>query len=526
MNHRKALLSILLSFALFFSMLAGFGLQVAAEEEAAPVNLVILHTNDVHGRAIGDHGPGKDGFPIESGAIGYARYKTLIDKMKELNEDRVLVLDAGDCTHGTNFATLSQGQSMIRIMNDTGIMAMAPGNHDFNYGQEGLDLNVKEADFPILAANVLKADGSPLLEGHKVFSFGDLKIGVFGLATPETKVKSNPKNTEGLDFADPAESAAKEVEALKAEGVNAIIMLCHLGVDDESTYTSKYVLDRVEGIDLVIDGHSHTLLPEGEVYKDSLIAQTGNFFEHIGAVTLSFVDGKVTEKKSRLIDFAGAQQYEENPEIVSSIDAIEAENERFTSVEVGKLSSDLDGLREHVRTQETNLSDLILDAMLDATQADCAISNGGGIRDSIPAGQITMGHLLTVLPFGNLVTVIKVSGKDIRDALVYGTDAYPETAGKFPQVAGLTYKLVKNGDKYEVQDIMVKGEALDESKEYRLATNDFMAVGGDGYSMFEGKEQVQLEGLIVDILKDFIVKLIGDKGEFSYEADGRIKVEG
>ena len=179
-----------------------------------------------------------------------------------------------------------------------------------------------------------------------------------------------------------------------------------------------------------------------------------------------------------------------------------------------------------MRTQETNLSDLILDAMLDATQADCAISNGGGIRDSIPAGQITMGHLLTVLPFGNLVTVIKVSGKDIRDALVYGTDAYPETAGKFPQVAGLTYKLVKNGEKYEVQDIMVKGEALDESKEYSLATNDFMAVGGDGYSMFEGKEQVQLEGLMVDILKDFIVKLMGDKGEFSYEADGRIKVEG
>lgn len=523
MKKRHVALSLLLSLALLLSILPVFSTPVKAESETKQI--VILHTNDTHGRVVGDSVPGKDGLPKDEGIIGFARYKTIIDKIKEANEGRVLVLDAGDTTHGTNFATLSKGQSVIRVMNEVGVQAMAVGNHEYNYGQEELAAMVKEADFPVLAANIVRdSDGSKPFESHTIFEVEGIRIGVFGLSTPETKVKSSPPNTEGLTFDDVVKVAQEEVDALKAEKVDMIVGLCHLGIDMESTDTSKRVIENVKGIDLLIDGHSHTLLPEGEMVGDTLLVQTGAMFANVGVVTLTFEDKKLVDKKSRMISFLEAMQYEPNPEVQAYIDAIEEENERVTAVEVGKCTVDLDGEREHVRTGETNLGDLVVDAILWGTGADCAISNGGNVRASIPAGPITMGDLLTVLPFGNMVTVIEVTGKDIKDALIFGADAYPGTAGKFPHVSNLSYEIHKEGDKYVVKNILLDGAELEDDRVYKLATNDFMAVGGDGYTMFEGKKQVMLQGLMVDLVVDYIKHLMGDTGEFEYHAEGRIKV--
>lgn len=517
---KNLLISILLVLVLLVSIVP---FSVAAEE-AEIKDIVILHTNDIHSRVIGAEAPGADGRPVKKGVIGYARYKTIIDTMKEVNEGRVLVLDAGDAIHGQNFATMSKGQSVIRLMNELGVQAMTNGNHEFNYGKQELLDAVKEADFPVMSANIVDENGELPFAANTIFEIEGIKIGVFGLTTPETKYKANPKNTEGYEFLDVAEVAQAQVDALKEEGADVVILLAHLGVDEASEVNTLTVLDKVKDIDVIIDGHSHTLLPEGEMHGETLLAQTGAHLANVGVVTLSFNGKEVVEKKAEVITFLEAMQYAENEEIKASIAAIEEENARVTEVEVAELSADLEGEREDVRTRETNMADLITDAMLKRTGADAVITNGGGIRASIAAGTVTFGDLLTVLPFGNMVTVIEVSGQDIQDALNYGVDAYPEPAGKFPQVAGITYVIAKDGDANVAKDIMIAGEALDLEATYKLATNDFMAVGGDGYTMFEGKEQIVLEGLMVDVVRDYVLEIAED-GSFSYETDARITVE-
>ncbi len=496
-----------------------------AEETQDDIQKIyILHTNDTHARVMGDAVPGKDGKPVEKGLIGYARYKGAINAFKERYPNQVLILDAGDTIHGTNFATLSKGQSIIRLLNELGLDAMTLGNHEFNYGQEDLTAAIAEAQFPVLAANIVHSeDQSPAFEGHTILEVNGLKIGVIGLATPETKVKSSPKNTEGLDFVDPAIIAAQAVEKLKAQGVDAIVVLSHLGMDQESAVTSYSVLDKVTDIDLLIDGHSHTYLPQGKQYNESMIASTGNYLENIGLVTLTFTNHQLTDISAETIDFVHAMQYPVDEAINSAIESINQENLRVTAVEVGTLLNDLNGERENVRAGETNLSQLLADAIVWATDADLSITNGGEIRASIPAGKVTYGDFLTVLPFGSLITVIEVTGADILDALNHGVDAYPAVAGKFPQVAGVTYQLVvpkEKGDEVKayVTDVKIQGEPLDPNKHYRLATNDFIVAGGDGYSMLAGKPQLLLQGLMVDILVDYVQTVLkNDQGEFQFE---------
>ncbi|MDO5016372.1 MAG: bifunctional UDP-sugar hydrolase/5'-nucleotidase [Eubacteriales bacterium] len=519
----KRFSKLCLSILLVLTLLVGLApAMVSAEDAVEPEvkTVYILHTNDVHARVIGDTVPGDDALPVDEGLIGFARYKAVIDKFKEVYPDQVLVVDAGDMIHGTNFATLSKGQSVVRLLNDMGLNAMTLGNHEFNYGKDELKSAISEADFSVLSANVLdEADGSNVFDSNTIIEVNGLKIGLFGISTPETKVKASPVNTEGWNFEDPTTVAQEQVDALKAEGVDAIVMLSHLGMDAESVETSYKLLDSVEGIDLIVDGHSHTYLPEGEVYNDTLIASTGSYLNNIGLVTLTFTDGALTDANARLISFQEATQYGEDQATLDSVAAIEAENERITGVEIGTLAADLDGEREQVRAGETNLSHLIADAMLEKTGADAVITNGGGIRASIPAGTVTYGDFLTVLPFGNMVTVIKVTGQDIVDALSYGTDAYPETAGKFPQVAGISFDLVQDGEAYKVENVMIQGEPVDPAAEYSLATNDFMAIGGDGYTMFEGKEQVLLEGLMIDVVVDHVKSLMDEDGNFSFELE-------
>ena len=521
----KKILSLIL--VLCMTLLLGY-IPILAEEEApASKDFYILHLNDVHGRAVGDPTPGEDGFPVDKGVIGYGRVKTLIDCLNESYKDHVLVFDAGDTTNGTNFATLSKGQGIFRLMNEVGFDAMTLGNHEFNYGQDEVQNLKQEADFPLLASNIVDAEGKAVFDQHTIIEKDGVKFGVFGLATPETAVKASPKNTEGLEFQEPVEVAKKEVAALQEEGADVIILLAHLGLDEETkeAWRSDAIAKEVEGIDLIIDGHSHTTLEEGLKVGNSMIVSTGSHFENVGLVKLSLAEDGTKTIEASLLPFVEMVQYEKDPEIEDYIAAIEEENKRYTDVKVAELSATLEGEREDVRTGETNLADLIADAMLWATDADVVITNGGGIRASIEAGTVTMGDLLTVLPFGNQVTVIKVTGQDIIDALNYGTDAYPETAGKFPQVAGMSYKLVEGADGFSVEDVKMGDQAVDPEAEYLLATNDFMAIGGDGYTMFEGKEQVLLQGLMVDIVRDYIENELVKDGSFSYEMDGRITIE-
>lgn len=505
-------LSFLLALSFIFALVPGV---VQAEGDQGPETLTVLHTNDVHGYGVGDSAVDKEGKLVKEGAIGYARYKTIIDAYKKAGD--VLVIDAGDATHGQNFVTLSKGVNAVKLMEAAGVDAFAPGNHDFNYGANQLKKLADDADFDILAANVFvgkDSSGSLLYKDHVIKSFDGYKVGIFGMATPETLVKSNPKNTEGLYMPTGLEENVKiaqaQVQALKDNGADVIIMISHLGLDEESLVKSSDIAKAVSGIDLIVDGHSHTTLEAGKKEGDALIVQAGAHFKNIGKAVLTIEDGKVKTKTASLISFLQAAESKEDESILKMLKGMLDENAVIESQVVGFTTEELDGVRENVRTKQTNLGTLLTDAMRKASGADVAITNGGGIRASIPAGKITVGQIMTVLPFGNQMTVIKVTGKDLVDALTFGVSEYPKTAGKFPHVSGISFELVegKDGVANAVKNVKVAGKDIDLEKVYTLATNDFMAVGGDGYEMFKGKEQVALYESLADILKNHIAEIL------------------
>lgn len=485
----KKRLSLMLILTMVVTLVFAPIASVYADEDS--VVITIVHTNDTHSR-------------VDAG-IGFAKVATKIKEIKESNPN-TLVVDAGDTLHGQTFATISKGESILDLMNAIGYDVMTPGNHDFNYGQERLLELTGYANFPIISSNLVKSDGTTLLDPYIIKEIGGLRIGIFGLSTPETAYKTNPLNVEGLTFANPAEISKKMVAELEEKGVDAIIALAHLGIDKESTDTSYSVRDNAKGIDLIIDGHSHSLLKDiDNEGKDTIIVSTGEYNNNLGIVNLVFEGGKLKAIEPSLFTIEDAEDLVGDDEIAALINATTEKNKVITSVVVGKTDVILNGEREQVRGGETNLSNLITDAMLNLTGADIAITNGGGIRASIQPGEITMGDIITVLPFGNYVVVKEYTGDKVLQAIEHGTASYPDLAGSFAQVAGITYTLDLNQEAGKrVKDVKVAGKALDLNKKYKVATNDFMAVGGDDYTMFmEGDLVVEMGGLD-EILLEYV----------------------
>lgn len=464
--------------ALFFTLVMLLVFVAPSQKvfaNSTPKHITIIHTNDTHSRVEMDD---------KGGLIGFERIASLVKQAKAENPN-TLVLDAGDTLHGQTFATISKGESIIELMNIIGYDAMAPGNHDFNYGQDRL-LELKELmTFPLLAANIIKDDGTEFLKPYEIKEIDGVKIAIFGLATPETAYKTSPNNVIGLTFQDPAEAAQKIVNQLK-DKVDVIVALSHLGLDESSTYRSDIVAEKVSGIDIIIDGHSHTTLQEGKEVNETLIVQAGEYGKNLGYVDLYIEDGKITKKTAKLSAQSDIVDIVADQGILDLFAKVKEENSKITSVVVGKTPVKLEGERENVRTQQTNLGSVVADAMLHQTGADIAITNGGGLRASIDEGEITKGDIITVLPFGNYVKMIEVKGSTILEAMERGVSKYPETDGGFPQVGGMTYKFDASKPANErIVEILIKGEKLDLNKTYKLATNDFMSIGGDNYTMFK-----------------------------------------
>lgn len=469
----------------------------------------IVHVNDTHGRIEENE---------KNGELGFAKLKTYFDNRNSNNN--ALLLNAGDVVHGTTFATISRGESVIDVMNQMGFDAMTAGNHDFNYGYQRLvELN-NRANFPILASNVINQDGSHIIDSDKIIEIDGVKIGIFGLATEETKTKSSPANTEGLTFANTIETAQNEVNNLRNQGAQIIICLSHLGEDKESKETSTMIAENVEGIDLIIDGHSHTELQNGRYVGNTLIAQAKAHGYFIGDVTLLLdKDNKIVAKSASLKPYARMKHLYANKETLAQIEAVSNENKKVLDQNVGQTSVDLEGAREMVRTRETNLGNYITDAMIKATGADVAITNGGGIRDSISAGNITKGDVLTVFPFTNFAVTLEVPGSVIKEALEHGLTDAPNSAGKFPQISGMMVKYDSTrqaGDR--VTEITIAGEAIDPNKNYNLVTNDFMSIGGDGYEMFKAYQRTGEYELISEIFEN----AIRNDGEINPQIDNRM----
>jgi 5'-nucleotidase len=509
MKHRRRIVSILLMLALvilpFQTVAAG---TLPTGQESLAGTTVIMHTNDSHARAV----PNSD-----SGYMGFTAVSAL-KKSYEAAGAQVILLDAGDTLHGLPFANLVKGESIVKIMNLAGYDAMTPGNHDFNYGSSTLKEISKNMNFPLLSSNIKnKSDNSDFLEDHIIIEKNGVKYGIFGLSTPETAYKTNPKNVTSIEFTNPVEAAKEEVKELEAEGAQVIIALAHLGLDESSEYTSKLVAEKVDGIDLIVDGHSHSVLEAGLTVGDTLIVSTGDYIQNIGVVIIGS-DGAMKA------DLISASEYTGTDKAVDDkATEYQNEQEKLLSEVVGHTSVYLDGIREHVRAGETNLGDFTTDAFRYVTGADVAITNGGGIRASIEIGDISRKDLVTVFPFGNYVVTKKVTGEAILEALELGASTYPEPLGGFLQVSGITYTIdASKLSGKRISDVKVNGVAIDKKAEYLLATNDFIIAGGDGYTMLADFKVENEFGSIEDVLLEYLK----EKGTINQESANRIKIVG
>ena len=444
--------------------------------------IVFMFNNDVHGRVNDDSW---------AGSMGYATIKNIVDEVRA-NYEHTYLIAAGDMFHGTTFATLEEGESVVEVMNAVGYDIMVPGNHDFDYGQDRLLELELLADFPLISANIqYDADDSDMFDPYFIQEFGDVTVGFFGVTTPDTTYMTHPLNVVGLNFLDPETQAAMYVEELEEMGADVIVMLAHVGLDESSSITTEDIAMNVDGIDIIIDGHSHTYLPQGQMVNDTLIVSTGEYNKNLGILTFTVEDGEIIKYNGILINADEAEMLNLgiDQDVQDIIDAIEVDQEEILSVVIGQTAVELDGVRDNVRTGETNLGKIITDSMIVATGADIAITNGGGIRASIAVGDITVGDVITVLPFGNIIVTMDLTGAEIIEALEHGTSSYPSSSGKYPHVSGLTYDLLwtSNGNS-RVDNVMIGGVAIDLNATYSVATNDFLAAGGDGYEVFGNAE--------------------------------------
>ena len=532
---KKKVLSLLLVLAMMFSL----GITAGAEEPAQDLSdsIIILHTNDVHG------------------AIdGYAKAAAL----KKTYEDMgayVLLMDAGDFIQGDPTVSTSEGATAVELMNMAGYDVAAPGNHEFDYGYANLKDLAGKAEFPIVAANVLYG-GKTAFTDNVTFTAPDgTKIGVFGLDTPETSTKAHPAKIKGVTFLaddDLVACAQEQVNELEAEGCDIIVCLGHLGIDDESTGNRSIdLLEEVDGVDLFIDGHSHSDLNDvleavGEdgLVNGTLLTSTGTKFESIGVVVIS--DGVMQAINIPTSDIV----VKPDKTVADRAAAIQKEIDDEYGAAFAKTEVELNGVKAEVRTGETNLGNLITDALVwgaaeAGTKVDAAVTNGGGIRASIAKGGITKKDVNTVLPFGNTLSIVKVTGTELLEALEASTYCTPETIGGFPHVSGIVFtvdtgKPYDQGEQYpgstyyapkSIQRVTIQsvgGKAFDPKATYTIATNDFLAAGGDTYYAFKtASVNYDLGAPMDEVVMDYITEELDGvvTAEEYGAAEGRITIK-
>ena len=301
-----------------------------------------------------------------------------------------------------------------------------------------------------------------------------------------------------------------------------VIVLAHVGLDEDGSYgvTSKMIAENLRGIDLIVDGHSHTVLENGLRVGDTLIVSAGEYMKYVGVVEIAVRNGKATSEYALLVPASevldpstselakqfGVTEVKDDPKVTAYVESQKKVLAKMTNEVVAYTAIKLDGERANVRTKPTNLGNMIASAMVESTNADAALTNGGGIRASINAGDVTRGDIITVLPFNNTVVVVEVTGQDIYDALEWGYSRLPDSNGGFPQTSNLTIvysRFSEAGDR--IKRVLINGKSVDRNATYKLATNDFMAAGGDGYTMLNRPVVMFGRGLD-EVLTDYMVK--------------------
>lgn len=524
--------------------------------------ITIAHTNDIHGRA-----------EQANGAIGIANATQYFEEV-----DADVIVDAGDAFQGLPLSNHDEGAAMAEAMNEAGYDAMAVGNHEFDFGQDVATGYQDQTGFPVLSVNTVYADSQELVfEPSTNVTTQGYNLGVVGVTTPETATKTHPNNVENIEFLSPIDTTVNEINRLIEDQTtieDTFIVLSHLGVDAttnaEWRATALATLDDVAAFDayqiIVLDGHSHTAFAN-ERYGNVLLQQTGTALNNIGLVTLNFVDPSLTEGQlvdaQTALETIGYEFDEEGNQVTAgrtneTVQAIVDEASVAFEEETGRVIVEenpiwFNGVREYVRSHETNSGTYVTDAMVGYGRnggfnnpTDFAMINGGGIRDQIVQGKpITEGDVIAVLPFGNIISQIQVTGETIYDMfeLAYSattvTESYSSSDGQYtveaidedsnlPSLAALGGFLQVSSDiKIYFDPTLEAGQRVlgvyilnretgefglvadDASGSYFMATNDFLAQGGDGYTMLSGEreEGPSLDRVVMDAMETGVVNL-------------------
>ncbi|NOD29916.1 bifunctional metallophosphatase/5'-nucleotidase [Ruegeria atlantica] len=514
-------------------------LGLTAGVAAAEYKLTILHTNDIHSRieSINKYDSTCDAEGEAEGKCfgGVARLKTMVDARRDaLADQNVLLLDAGDPFQGSLYYTTYKGAAEAEFMEAIGYDVMAVGNHEFDDGPEGLASFIDAVSFPVISGNLDLSSSAELKDkvgNHVVLDVGGQKVGIISALATDTVETSSPG--KDVIFQDEIESLQADVAALQDEGVNIIIALNHVGLAKDLE-----IAEQVPGLDLVVGGHSHTLLSNTQegaagsypmMVGDVPIVQAYAYSKYLGEITLTFDDdGNLisAEGEPILLDASVTP----DADIAARVAEMGAPIEEMKQRVVANSAAAIEGDRAICRVQECEMGNLVADAMLARVAdqgAQIAIANSGGLRASIDEGEVTMGEVLTVLPFQNTLSTFEITGQTVIDALENGVSQVEEVKGRFPQVAGLrfTWDPSVAPNEGRIIDVMVaEGDGfvpIDPNKTYLVVTNNYVRNGGDGYSMFEGDDKNAYD--FGPDLADVTAEYLAANAPYQPYVDGRIQ---
>ncbi|TPL04719.1 MULTISPECIES: bifunctional metallophosphatase/5'-nucleotidase [unclassified Mesorhizobium] len=523
--------------------LSASALGLSAGVSFADYTLNILHFNDWHSRIEGNNkyeSTCSADEETKGECIGGAgRLITAIaEQRKKLEGQNVLLLNAGDSFQGSLFYTTYKGAVEEEFLNQIKPDAVTLGNHEFDDGETALVPYLDKAKFPIVSANVVPNDKSGAAGKIKpsiVVEVGGQKIGIVGAVTNDTPELASPG--PNIAIADDVKSITAEVEKLKAQGIDKIIAVTHIGYRRE-----RDVIAKIPGIDVVVGGHSHTLLsntdpkaegpyptmvdnPDG--YKVPVV-QAASYSKYLGEFKVVFDDnGAVKEASGDPIYLD--KSITPDPAVLARIKELGAPIEALKNKQVAATAKAIDGSRENCRARECEMGNLVSDAILDRTKGqgvEIVVSNGGGLRASIDQGTVTMGEVLTVLPFQNTLATFKISGKDLVAGLESGLSQIEDGAGRFPQVAGLKYSFDKsvapNAGRVKSVEVMENGAwtPINPDKQYLVATNNYVRQGGDGYKVFADKATDAYD--YGPGLEQVVADYLGAHQPYTPKLDGRI----
>jgi len=510
-------------------------LALSATAATADFSLTVLHTNDFHSRfepiSKYDSGCGAEDNAEGKCFGGSARLVTAIADARKRSNNSILV-DGGDQFQGSLFYTYYKGKLAAEMMNKMGYDGMTVGNHEFDDGPEVLRGFMDAVNFPILMSNA-DVSAEEILAGKlaksTVIERGGEKIGLIGLTPQDTDELASPG--ENITFSDPVAAVQGEVDKLTAEGVNKIIVLSHSGY-----VVDQKVAAETTGVDVIVGGHSNTLLsntneravgPYPTMVGSTAIVQAYAYGKFLGELNVTFNDaGEITTAVGEplVMDGTVAEDGATKDRIAEAAKPLEEIRNKI----VASAAEAIEGDRAICRIQECAMGNLVADAMLDRVKDQgitISIANSGGIRASIDAGEVTMGEVLTVLPFQNTLSTFQVSGQTILDALENGVSQVEEVKGRFPQVAGLKYSwdIKVAAGEGRISDVMVATSdgfaPIDPAATYGVVSNNYVRSGGDGYKMFRDAANVYDYGPdVADVLAEYMA----NSGGYTPYLDGRI----